>query len=217
MARSYNFENIRNLLTEGFTDRQLRRFCFDTPHFRPVYDQFAQNSGQDEIVDHILDYAIRTLKVELLLAWAKRRNPARYREHQPYYGRRILLVDDNKDWCDQLGGLLQEREDGYEVVIAMSSQEAIQLIRSDIPYNLVILDMRLDESDKGNREGMSLGEWLRDNGYNMPIIIMSAHIMEPDTIKKMTLRPFQFVAVEKGKIGSGKDDDLLYQIELALS
>ncbi|MBE7468373.1 MAG: response regulator [Anaerolineales bacterium] len=215
MAINYNLENIRNLLTEGFTDRQLRRFCFDTPHFRPVYDQLAQNSGKDEIVDQILDCAVRTLKVELLLAWAKKRNPARFEEHKPYYGSRILLVDDNKDWCDQLGGLLQEQGDGYEVVIAMSSEEAIQLIRADMPYNLAILDMRLEE-DVENREGVRLGEWLRKNGYHLPIIIMSAYPIEVDTVKKMTLRPFQFVAVEKGKIGSGGVDDLLHQVKLAL-
>jgi hypothetical protein len=76
--------------------------------------------------------------------------------------------------------------------------------------------MRLDESDEENIEGVSLGEWLRNNGYDLPIIIMSAYPMDANTIKKMTLLPFKFFAVEKGKIGSGGFDELLRQIELAL-
>ena len=38
---AYNLQNIRTLLIEGFTDADLRRFCFDEPAFRSVYDELA--------------------------------------------------------------------------------------------------------------------------------------------------------------------------------
>ncbi len=219
MVTQYRMEKIRALLTEGFSNRQLLNFCFDTPVFRLVYNQLSQNVGKDEIVGQILAHADRTLNVEPLLGWAKEHNPARYKEHQPYYDLtpstvRILLVDDNKDWREQLGGLL--RENGYEVVTAKSKEEAIHRFTSE-QYNLAIIDMRLDEADKNNREGVALGFWLRKNGYDdLPIIIMSAYDMEAEIVKDMALRPFQFSPVEKGYIGSGDRKDLLHQIELAI-
>ncbi len=218
-VKRYKLDNIRTLLTAGFTDRQLRRFCFDTTDFRPVHDQLAQNTGKDEIIDLLLGHADRTLKIEIVLNWARHHNPARYESHKPYYefdssNIRILVVDDNEDWREQLGGLLQDKR--YEVITAASKQEAINRVTQGEPYNLAILDMRLDEEDEGNREGVALGFWLRDNGYDFPIIIMSAYVMDAEMVKNIALRPFQFSPVEKGNIGSGGVADLLHQIELAI-
>jgi CheY-like chemotaxis protein len=215
MSKQYRLTNIRALLTKGFTDGQLRDFCFDTLAFRPVYNRLNENTGKEEIVRQILSHAEQIIEIEFLLDWARQNNFAQYTQHQPYYGSRILLVDDEEDWRIQLGELL--RELGYEVVIASSREEAIQYFKKDEMYNLIILDMRLDNSDEENKDGVRLGEWLRNNGYHLPIIIMSAYTMDADTIKKMTLIPFQFVVVDKGRIRSGGVDDLLYQIGLALS
>jgi CheY-like chemotaxis protein len=215
MVKRYLSKNIRILLTKGFNAEELRRFCFDTTDFRPVYDEFAPNMGKDEIIDLILDYADRTLKFETLLDWAKKHNLHRYKRHQPYYDpTRILLVDDNEYWRGQLGGLLQDL--GYQVVAAMSREQAIQCVRENRQYSLAIIDMRLNEEDEEDREGVALGFWLRDNGYDFPIIIITAYDMEAEIAKNIALRPFQFVAVEKGKIGSGGVDDPLRQIELAI-
>ena len=41
----YHLANIRNLLTEGFDDQDLRALCLDVPNFRPVYDRLAKNTG----------------------------------------------------------------------------------------------------------------------------------------------------------------------------
>jgi CheY-like chemotaxis protein len=220
-VKRYKLDNIRTLLTAGFTDRQLRRFCFDTTDFRPVHDQLAQNTGRDEIVDLILDHADRILKIEIVLDWARQHNPARYESHKPYYefnlsDVRILLVDDNEHWREQLGGLLEEKF-GYQVVTAVSKDDAIQHIKNDEPYHLAVIDMRLDEADENNRAGVELGFWLRDNEFeNLPIIIMTAYDMESEIARNVSLRPFQFSVVEKGKIGSGDFTDLLRQVELAI-
>jgi CheY-like chemotaxis protein len=213
MTKRYRWHNIRALLTAGFTDKELRRFCFDEPAFRSVYDQLSQRASKDEIIDRILEHADRTLEIKTLLTWTNEKNPARYERHQPYSEVRILLVDDTDDWRKQLGGLLQDK--GYEVVTAASKEEAIHHIRADSPFNLAIIDMRLDEEDEENREGVNLGFWLRNNGYNLPIIIISAYAMHPEMVKNMALRPFLFSPVEKGNIGSGGVEDLFHQIELA--
>ncbi len=81
----YNLDNIRTLLTEKFSIDELRRFCYDFPAFRPVYDQLARDTSKTEITNRLIEYADRTLNFETLLDWAKQYNPIGYRAHQPYY------------------------------------------------------------------------------------------------------------------------------------
>jgi len=81
---SYHLKNIRALLTSGFSDAELRELCFDTPALRPVYDQFGASTGKAEMAAVLLEYADRTLQLDLLLSLLKERNPARYERHQPY-------------------------------------------------------------------------------------------------------------------------------------
>jgi hypothetical protein len=80
------------LLTEGFTDEELRRLCYDVLDFRPVYDQLAQDTGKAKIIDRLIEHADRKLQMETLLTWAKKRNPTRYEKHQPYYDTTINYV-----------------------------------------------------------------------------------------------------------------------------
>lgn len=80
----YDLPRIRELLTKGFDDLELRNFCFDQPEFQEVYDQLAQSTGKDEIVSLIIEHADQHLLFEPLLAWAKKNNPSRYRRHRPY-------------------------------------------------------------------------------------------------------------------------------------
>ncbi len=81
----YHLANIREFLTEGFNDRDLRRLCYDVPDFRPVHKELAEGTGQAEIVDLLIEHAEKTLQLDTLLALAKERNPARYEKHGPYY------------------------------------------------------------------------------------------------------------------------------------
>jgi len=218
MARRYILKNIRTLLSKGLTKDELRRLCFDSAEFRPVYDELTSRLSKAQIIDRIIEHTDQKLQFDTLLALARDySSPARYEQHKPYYVvPRILLVDDDLSWREQLGGLLQEKY-GYQVVTATSKAEAIQCVRSGDTYGLAVIDMRLDEKDEDNREGVEVGFWLRDNGfYDLPIIIMTAYDMEAEMARNITLRPFQFSVVEKSKIGSGGLADLLRQVELAV-
>lgn len=81
---SYNLRNIRTLLTEGFTETELRQFCYDTPEFRPVYDQLGETTGKAEIIHRLLEHADRKELLIPLLAWAKTQSQAKYEKYQPY-------------------------------------------------------------------------------------------------------------------------------------
>lgn len=84
MAKRYSLRKIRQLLSEGFSDKELRDFCFDTFDFRNVYYQLAQDSGKDEIIRRLLEYADQQSKFAILLDWAKEQNPDKYNQHYPY-------------------------------------------------------------------------------------------------------------------------------------
>jgi hypothetical protein len=85
MTKRYDLPNIRALLIQGFTDEELRRLCYDVPHFRPVYDELARNTGKATIVDRLLEYAEAKILLDDLLTLAQALNQAQYKQHYPYF------------------------------------------------------------------------------------------------------------------------------------
>lgn len=83
-TKGYHLRNIQTLLTQGFSEQELRDLCFYEPKFRPVHDQLAQGIGKVEIIRALLEYAEQKVLIEILLDLAKKHNPARYKKHQPY-------------------------------------------------------------------------------------------------------------------------------------
>ncbi|MCB0168675.1 MAG: ATP-binding protein [Anaerolineae bacterium] len=77
-------KNIRMLLTNGFGDVELRRLCFDEPTFRPVYDQLNVNTGKDEVIQRLMEYAEQKVLLNSLLSLIEDRNPAQYAQYHPY-------------------------------------------------------------------------------------------------------------------------------------
>ncbi len=59
---------------------------------------------------------------------------------------RILLVDDDQDFLDQVTAIL--RNDGYEVFTATSGQEGMARVRTEMP-DAIILELMLEKHDTG--------------------------------------------------------------------
>jgi CheY-like chemotaxis protein len=127
--------------------------------------------------------------------------------------KRILVVDDVPDWRAMMAGLLSE--EGYHVKTAGSSSEALRLLVRE-RFHVAVLDVRLDETDEGNTEGLNLMLRTRDIDPSMAIIILTGY----PTLDMVTeaLRPDEtgispaFDFVEKDKISQ----DLLPGIKRAL-
>jgi len=66
---------------------------------------------------------------------------------------RILVVDDLPDWRETLGGLLVDA--GYDILVACSYASALRLLAAN-HFDLAVLDIRLDETDDGNTDGLDL-------------------------------------------------------------
>lgn len=77
---TYNIRQIRKLLTAAFSDAELRQICYDEPYFRPVYEQFSDGMGKDQVVQRVIEYAERKNLLGDLLAIVEEEAPAQYRE-----------------------------------------------------------------------------------------------------------------------------------------
>jgi CheY-like chemotaxis protein len=85
---------------------------------------------------------------------------------------RILVVDDLPDWRETLSGVL--RDEGYEVRVAEGRPEALRLLESE-RFHLAVLDVRLDESDEDNREGLELMRQIKAYDPTVSVIILTGY------------------------------------------
>ena len=88
---------------------------------------------------------------------------------------RILLIEDNRSYAATLRSNL-ERE-GYAVQVAATGAEGLELARTGKP-DLVILDLMLP-----GLNGFTVLQRLRDEGYNTPLLIMTALGAEQEKLR----------------------------------
>ncbi|HEX5055032.1 MAG TPA: ATP-binding protein [Gammaproteobacteria bacterium] len=99
------------------------------------------------------------------------RLPQRQAQNEPERaGRKILIIEDDRDVVEALSGLLQIH--GYEVEHAFNGLDALQLLKSGCPPGLILLDLMMPVMD-----GMQFREaQISDPKLaGIPVIVMSAH------------------------------------------
>ncbi|MCH3920091.1 MAG: sigma-54 dependent transcriptional regulator [Sphaerochaeta sp.] len=79
----------------------------------------------------------------------------------------VLIVDDEEDIRNSLQQYL--KLDGIDGDVAENGLSAQRILREK-PYDAVLVDLKMPGMD-----GQQLIEWLRKEGYRMPVIMMSAH------------------------------------------
>jgi len=85
---------------------------------------------------------------------------------------RILIVEDLEKWRDEVGASL--RRAGFHVDAVASTAEALARMEGDF-YHLMVLDIRMEESEPENEEGMELLRKLNEHGEAMQIMVLSGH------------------------------------------
>ncbi len=88
---------------------------------------------------------------------------------------RILLVEDEELFRRELAEQLEMHE-SYEVHEAASGREALELVRAHV-FDAIILDVGLPDTD-----GRDLCRLLRKQGVKAPILMLTAHGGDSDTI-----------------------------------
>ena len=98
---------------------------------------------------------------------------------------RILVVDDDPDLLDLIAMRLSSA--GYEVAVAASGLEALELFRA-APPRAVVSDLRMDGMD-----GHALFDRLHAEAPSVPVIILTAHGTIPDAVAATQRGVFSFL------------------------
>ncbi len=85
---------------------------------------------------------------------------------------RVLVVDDLPDMRATLSGLLQD--EGYDVRSASSRAEALQMLDAG-RFHVAVLDVRLDEADEDNRDGLLLMHEIKEKHPATATIILTGY------------------------------------------
>lgn len=106
--------------------------------------------------------------------------------------KKILLVDDDEDLREALAEQLVSTED-FDVFEAGTGAEGIEKLKAGI-YDLIILDVGLPDTD-----GRELCKKMRKQGVKCPIVILTGHDGDADTILGLdagandyVTKPFKF-------------------------
>nr|WP_139088711.1 hypothetical protein [Oscillochloris trichoides] len=115
MTEYYNFQNIRNLLMEGFDMEELLTFCFDFEDFRFIYSNRPPNQTKNDLVRAIIDRGYQRLRMEIIFDWAKQASPIRYEQHLPYLKSEVTTT---KETLDLSFSLVENGNLGYGITIS---------------------------------------------------------------------------------------------------
>lgn len=83
----------------------------------------------------------------------------------------ILIVDDEKAYARSLAFALKK---DFEAITAFSYDEALQILEKENP-DAALLDVRLDEKDDSNKDGLRILEWINENYPGINGFVMTSY------------------------------------------
>jgi CheY-like chemotaxis protein len=102
----------------------------------------------------------------------------------------ILLVEDDVLVRFMTADIL--REAGFDVLEAVDSSEALALLSTGHPLDLVITDIRMP----GHMDGVELASVIKHTRPNLPIALLSSHLEHPEHEADMFLpKPYDPAAL----------------------
>ena len=84
----------------------------------------------------------------------------------------ILVVDDRDDWRETI--LMTIETSGHRVEAFSNAETAIQFIKQN-PFDLAIIDQRLDESNEEDKFGLELAKIIKETHPQIPILIITGY------------------------------------------
>jgi DNA-binding NtrC family response regulator len=90
--------------------------------------------------------------------------------------KKLLILDDNSSYIRALKNALT---DDFEIETALTLKEAKE--KTDKTIDIFLVDIRLDEKDQNNEDGLLFLDWIKKEYPQKPVIIMSAYL---DNYKK---------------------------------
>lgn len=102
----------------------------------------------------------------------------------------ILIVDDDAGIRLSLRLLLSRN--GYDVSMASNPKEAMEIVRSSTPPDLIMLDMNFSRATSGD-EGLTLLKQIRIFLPDVPVILMTAWGSIPLAVEGIQAGAFDFI------------------------
>jgi len=107
--------------------------------------------------------------------------------------KKILVVDDNKEFLFALSRILKEE---FTILSAPSIEKAREYL-SEEP-SLILLDIRMKDDDINNYEGIDFLREIKSKGIKIPVIMMTAYGDIDIAVESMKLGAEDFI--QKGKV-----------------
>ena len=109
----------------------------------------------------------------------------------------VLIVDDVADWLNMLVGIVQDYFPTVNIVTATTLEEGRQRLREQ-QFDVAILDMRLDEADEDNQDGLLLAREIRRRHPRTHVFVVTGYAtlesvresMQPDEEGKRLVLDF---------------------------
>lgn len=98
----------------------------------------------------------------------------------------ILVVEDDDSISEAV--VYNLKKQGYRCLVAGNGLEGLRLLRREKP-DLMVLDLMLPEMD-----GWKLCEQAREEGYDLPIIILSARTSEFDKVQGLSIGADDYIS-----------------------
>ncbi len=161
-----SLSSIRSEIPE-YLDSLVQRMLAKDPHHRPQSVRAVLNLFQAALKSN----AVSRMKEKLSVSG---RSKGVSTGSVPQRLRRVLWVDDYPENNAPL--VLQLREEGVEVVEAVSTPQAIQFLTSaNQHFDLLISDMgRKEDGEERPTAGLSLVKAVRESGFNQPFFIYTS-------------------------------------------
>jgi len=84
--------------------------------------------------------------------------------------KKLLIVDDQILYLKSLEVALRKK---FEIKSTTNYNDAIKILEEDI--NIALIDIRLDEADDKNVDGLKIVDWIKMNKPEISVFVMSAY------------------------------------------
>ena len=127
--------------------------------------------------------------------------------------KKILVVDDLADWRKTLRGLLVDS--GYDVETADLFKNAVNIMKNQA-FDLALLDVRLDETDEKNTEGLDLAAKIKTLRPSIKIIIITGYETQ-EIMEKALKADIKGKKLAENFVLKTNTEELLEMINIALA
>lgn len=121
----------------------------------------------------------------------------------------VLIIDDQDNWRELITEILERQ---FEITWASDFQGALTILQQRrVPFHVVVTDMRLEDKQPGNEDGLKLAEYLHQHGGATGVILITGY-SSVATTRRALVDHGAFDYFEKYPTdGSGEFDFRLFQ------